>query len=211
MKILQQIDEAFAARQPKELWMMLILLVIAIFALSYQYLFPISQKILQKAQREYRALEQKYNMDKAYIQAMSPGGDSNFYIRKYQSQIEKLKLTYNRYSEEKNYIDFKIRQLSYLLYNKKRWAQFLDSIASKAIKNGVSLEFLANSFPKAGSDFGHVLEIETRGYGKYRDIIKFLNALEESVLLRAEIDIRKGAIGLSENEEVNMLFAKRVF
>ena len=35
------------------------------------------------------------------------------------------------------------------------------------------------------------------------------NALEESVLLRAEIDIRKGAIGLSENEEVNMLFAKR--
>ena len=35
------------------------------------------------------------------------------------------------------------------------------------------------------------------------------NALEESVLLRAEIDIRKGAIGLSENEEVNMLFTKR--
>lgn len=35
------------------------------------------------------------------------------------------------------------------------------------------------------------------------------NALEESVLLRSEIDIRKGAIGLSENEEVNMLFAKR--
>ncbi len=35
------------------------------------------------------------------------------------------------------------------------------------------------------------------------------NALEESILLRSEIDIRKGAIGLSENEEVNMLFAKR--
>lgn len=35
------------------------------------------------------------------------------------------------------------------------------------------------------------------------------NALEESVLLRSEIDIRKGAIGLSENDEVNMLFAKR--
>ncbi len=36
------------------------------------------------------------------------------------------------------------------------------------------------------------------------------NGLEESVLLRAEIDIRKGAMGLTENEEVNMLFAKRV-
>lgn len=35
------------------------------------------------------------------------------------------------------------------------------------------------------------------------------NGLEESVLLRAEIDIRKGTIGLSENDEVNMLFAKR--
>jgi NhaP-type Na+/H+ or K+/H+ antiporter len=35
------------------------------------------------------------------------------------------------------------------------------------------------------------------------------NGLEESVLLRAEIDIRKGVIGLSENEEVNMLFAQR--
>ncbi|MDP6230472.1 MAG: cation:proton antiporter [Candidatus Marinimicrobia bacterium] len=36
------------------------------------------------------------------------------------------------------------------------------------------------------------------------------NGLEEHILLRAEIDIRKGAIGLSENEEVNMLFAQRV-
>jgi NhaP-type Na+/H+ or K+/H+ antiporter len=35
------------------------------------------------------------------------------------------------------------------------------------------------------------------------------NGLEESVLLRAEIDIRKGVIGLSENEEVNILFAQR--
>lgn len=35
------------------------------------------------------------------------------------------------------------------------------------------------------------------------------NGLEEHILLRAEIDIRKGVIGLSENEEVNMLFAQR--
>ena len=36
------------------------------------------------------------------------------------------------------------------------------------------------------------------------------NGLEESILLRAGVDLRKGAIGISENEEVNMLFAKRV-
>ncbi|MBN4080999.1 cation:proton antiporter [Caldithrix abyssi] len=35
------------------------------------------------------------------------------------------------------------------------------------------------------------------------------NGLEEGVLLRAGIDLRKGVIGLSENEEVNMLFARR--
>lgn len=35
------------------------------------------------------------------------------------------------------------------------------------------------------------------------------NGLEESVLLRSEIDLREGAMGLTENEEVNMLFAKR--
>ena len=35
------------------------------------------------------------------------------------------------------------------------------------------------------------------------------NGLEENILLRAEVDLRKGAIGLSENEEVNMLFARR--
>ncbi|MBT3479282.1 MAG: sodium:proton exchanger [Candidatus Marinimicrobia bacterium] len=35
------------------------------------------------------------------------------------------------------------------------------------------------------------------------------NGMEESVLLRAAVDLRKGAIGLSENEEVNMLFANR--
>jgi hypothetical protein len=36
------------------------------------------------------------------------------------------------------------------------------------------------------------------------------NGLEENILLRAAVDLRKGAIGLSENEEVNMLFAKKV-
>lgn len=39
--------------------------------------------------------------------------------------------------------------------------------------------------------------------------VLFGNGLEEGVLLRAGIDLRKGVIGLSENEEVNMLFAKR--
>ncbi len=39
--------------------------------------------------------------------------------------------------------------------------------------------------------------------------IVYGNGLEESVLLRSEIDLREGAMGLTENEEVNMLFAKR--
>ncbi|HBN45929.1 MAG TPA: hypothetical protein DD389_05625, partial [Candidatus Marinimicrobia bacterium] len=38
----------------------------------------------------------------------------------------------------------------------------------------------------------------------------YRNGLEAHILLRAEIDIREGAIGLTENEEVNMLFAQRV-
>lgn len=35
------------------------------------------------------------------------------------------------------------------------------------------------------------------------------NGLDERILLRAEVDTRLGVIGLSRNEEVNLLFAKR--
>ncbi len=176
-------DDFFASRNKNERLLIIATIFFGIIALSYQYLFPYSEKLLKTAKTKKNAIQAKINMDKAYIKAMSVNGDVNYYIKKFMKDIEALKSRYSYISDKKDYLDYKIKELSYLLYNKKRWAQFLNSLTQKAAKNGVEINYILNKFIDATKSFGHVLEIEISCNGDFKNIISYINSIEQSDLV----------------------------
>jgi len=191
MSLLKKIDDLFANRKKSEILLINATIFFGIVAVAYQYIFPWSEKLLKEAKAEKQAIESKINLDKAYLKAMTVNGDPSYYIKQYQKNINQLKNRLRYISEKESYLDFKIKELSYLLYNKKRWAQFLNSLTQKAAKNGVEINYILNNFIDVTKNFGHVLEIEISCNGDFKNLISYINDIEQSDLV---VDVYKLSI-----------------
>ena len=183
MSLFRKIDEFFYERKPSEKRLIYITIIFGILALSYQYLFPMSEKFLKQAKEEKAKIEQKLNMDKAFLRAKTVNGDQYYYVKLYKKEIAELKNRFLAIKDKKDYLDYKIKELSYLLYNKKRWAQFLDSLAQKAAKHNVEINYILNNFLDVTKSFGHVLEVEIACEGDYKNLIAYINDIEQSDLV----------------------------
>ncbi len=183
MSLSQRIDTFFNERKKSEKILIYTSIFILVLAIAYQYLMPISENFLRKSKAHKQQIEAKLNMDLAYLNAMKVNGDQEYYIKFYNKQIEQQKVLFKKIADKKSYLDHKIKELSYLLYNKRKWAEFLNSITHKAAKNNVDIDYIENNFLDITKNFGHVLEIEVGCNGNYQNLIGFLNDIEQSDLV----------------------------
>ena len=98
------------------------------------------------------------------------------------------------------YFDNKLKELSYLIFNEQSWADFLDNLAFLANKNNVKITKIINTFKEPNAQkIEQVLDVNISVDGDYRDIVSYINAIEESKLV---IDINstngklKGNMGI---------------
>ena len=70
-----------------------------------------------------------------------------------------------------------------MLFNQKSWSIFLDSITDKAEIQNVDIQYITNKYVDTNGSFGHVLEIGVGCKGTYKSIVKFMNELEQNVLV----------------------------
>ena len=71
----------------------------------------------------------------------------------------------------------------------KNWAKFLDSIAFKAQKYGIEIGLISNKFFEPNlQEIKQVLTVKIDFSGEFKNILKFINELEESDLV---VDINK--------------------
>ena len=183
MSIVKKIDVFFQERKKSEKYLIYGTIFAGIIAISYQYLLPMSQKFLKIQKSNKEQIEAKLNIDKSYLQAMTVNGDKEYYVKFYRKKIDDEKKKFLHYADKKEYLDQKIKELSYLLYNKKRWASFLNSLTQKAYKNGVDITYISNRFLDITKNFGHVLEVEVGCSGDFKNLISYLNSIEQSDLV----------------------------
>ncbi|NPA63747.1 MAG: hypothetical protein GXO16_02110 [Epsilonproteobacteria bacterium] len=183
MSLTERIDSFFSRRTPTEQLLIIAAIFIVILAISFEYIAPLSESFMKKNKAQKEEIEAKIKDDRSYLKVMTVNGDPEYYVKLYRSEIEKAKQQYLAIQDKYNYLVYKIKELSYLLYNKKRWAQFLDSITKKANANGVDIDYISNTFFDTTNEFGHVLEIEVGCNGEFRDLIGFLNDIEQSDLV----------------------------
>ena len=198
--ILEKLDNYFEGKKETEFYLMVLAVVAVVGLVSYSYLIPMTEAQLKKDLRTQKNLMKKISEEKRYLASVTVNGDNRYKIKKLQNEIAQLKIRYSDLKEVNEYSDYQIQTLSELLFNEKNWAKFLDSISLKAKKNHVDISLISNTFVNNKDSFGHVLEIGVECQGTYRNMIRFMNEIEESELV---VDIYKIDMESDKNIQAN--------
>lgn len=193
---LYPIDQSFASKKPNEVYMIYILIAGVLFAFSYLLFWDNAEADYNKIHKDRLAIEKKLREDEQYLK-MNPES----MIAQIEAQTEQIKQTTLAVKEKNEYINYKISQISELFYNEKAWGKYIDSIAENAKKYKIKLALLSNKKSLDKEKFGHVLDINVYASGQYANMIKFINAMEQSELV---IDLHQLNLSAKEVLEVDI-------
>jgi len=181
--LLLNLDNFFKEKTENEKWMIILMIVAVIGYMAYSLFLPYAEEKLKSSTNKRNSLQKSIRTNKQYIQSITVGGDKDYYIKKYDKDIIKLEKNILNANENINFISSKLEELSPLLFNKKSWSKFLNSITKQAKKQSVKIEYINNNYVDNNGSFGHILEISVGCKGEYKNIAKFMNRLEKNVLV----------------------------
>ena len=181
---LTKIDNYFDEKKPSEVTIMLFAALVLSAVIVYYGIIPYAQNYYDESIRENDRITQDLNKVNSYLSTVSQGDDRNFMINKKQNELLQQQ---NKLADAQNmnqYFDNKLKELSYLIFNEQSWADFLDNLAFLANKNNVKITKIINTFKEPNAQkIEQVLDVNISVDGDYRDIVSYINAIEESKLV----------------------------
>ena len=185
---LAKIDNYFDGKKPSEVTLMLIMALVLSGVIAYYAVIQYAQDYYDNSMSTNSQTTDQLNKVNAYLDSVSQNNDRNndrnFKINQKQNE---LKQRQNELADAKSmnqYFDNKLRELSYLIFNEQSWADFLDSLAILANKNNVKITKIVNTFKEPNAQkIEQILDINVSVDGNYKDIIGYINAIEESKLV----------------------------
>ncbi len=183
VNFLNGLDNFFEHKSENEKWMMIAMITVVIGYISYSFFYPFAKDEYNKAHNKNNSLRKSIATNKQYLQSISQNGDKNYLVNKYEKKIKSLDKRIESANDEISFISTNLDDLSPLLFNKESWSKFLNSITKQAKKQSVSINYIENEYVNNNGSFGHVLQIGVGCFGSYKNITKFINQLERSVLV----------------------------
>ena len=181
--LLNSLDEFFEPKSDNEKWMAIGMVFVVIGYLSYSLFLPYAEDRYNASDREKKRLQKSIITHKEYLNSITINGDREFYVKKYDNDIKTLKKKIVNSNDDISFISSSLEELSELMFNKKNWSKFLNSIAQQAKKQSVNINYIENQYVDNNGSFGHVLQIAVGCDGSYKNITKFMNQLEKNVLV----------------------------
>jgi len=200
-RLLLSLDNFFKEKSENEKWMIILMIVSVIGYMAYSLFLPYAEDKLNNSTKKRNSLQKSIRENKQYIQSITVGGDRDYYIKKYDKDIITLEKNIQKANDNINFISSRLEELSPLLFNKKSWSKFLNSITKQAKKQSVKIEYINNNYVDNNGSFGHVLEIAVGCKGEYKNIAKFMNQLEKNVLVT---DIYGSSIYMDKNKSTTI-------
>ncbi len=180
---LEELDSYFAPKKKNEKWLIILGIAAMISYLAYAYLLPYTENMYKKSESSKKAIQKSIADNNIYLNSITVNGDREFYIKKFDRDIVSKKSDIVNLSNKIKFIDANLEKLSDMLFNQKSWSKFLNSITDKAEIQNVDIQYITNKYIDNEGSFGHVLEIGLGCKGEYKGIIKFMNELEQNVLV----------------------------
>ncbi len=179
-----KIDNYLKDKKSSELSLVFLMVFVTIGFVIYSSVYPVTEKILKNTKNSHKNIKNKLSQEKAYLNSVTRNNDKNFVIKKMSLEVNKQKRLLKETKFANSYVDTKLKELSYLLFNDKNWAKFLDSIAFIGKKYGIELSLINNSFFEPNlQEIKQVLTVKINFSGEFKNMLKFINELEESELV----------------------------
>ena len=193
---LEALDIYFAPKKESEKWLVILGIAGVIAYLGYTLLLPYTEDMYNESERTKKSILKSIADSNTYLRSITVGGDRDFYVKKFDKDIITKKNNIVTLNNKIKFIDNNLEKLSDMLFNQKSWSKFLNSITTKAEVQNVDLQYITNKYIDNNGSFGHVLEIGVGCKGEYKSIVKFMNEIEQNVLVT---DIFKTELSLDEN------------
>jgi len=177
-KYLYDIDQSFAQKSEKDVKLIYGMVFVVLVMFSYLVFWESAEKGYNDIREAKLKVQDKIAADKRYLMA-HPENE----IVRLNQDITTLNTRLSNLKSENTYIKAEIEKIPELFYDQEVWGSFIDSIAENARKNKIKLNFFANRLAADKTKFGHVLNLEIQAEGKYKDMIRFMNAMEKSKLV----------------------------
>ncbi len=193
---LEELDAYFAPKKESEKWLIILGIAGFITYLAYSYLLPYTEQMHKKSDIALKAVEKSIKDNTIYLNGITVNGDRDYYVKKYTQDIANKKKKIEKTKKKIAFIDMNLNKLSDMLFNQKNWSIFLNSITDRASVQDVDIQYIANKYVDNNGSFGHVLEVGIGCQGDYKNIVKFMNELEQNVLVT---DIYNTKMHMDEN------------
>jgi Tfp pilus assembly protein PilO len=193
---LEALDIYFAPKKESEKWLLILGVAGIIGYLAYTLLLPYTEELYKTGERNKNRIQRQIKNNLTYLNSITQNGDRDFLVKKYTQDIIHKNKQIVHLRDKIKFINSNLEKLSDLLYNKKSWSRFLNSITQKAEVHNVDLEYIHSKNTTSKGSFGHVLEITLGAKGTYKNIVKFMNEVEQNVLVT---DIFKTDFSLDSN------------
>ncbi len=193
---LEALDTYFAPKKESEKWIVILGIAGVIAYLGYALLLPYTEDLYKTSERTKKSVQKSIADSNTYLRSITVGGDRDYYVKKFDQDIVNKKSNIVNLNNKIKFIDSNLAKLSDMLFNQKSWSKFLNSITSKAEVQNVDLQYITNKYVDNNGSFGHVLEIGVGCKGEYKSIVKFMNEIEQNVLVT---DIFKTDLSLDNN------------
>ena len=180
---LEALDAYFEPKKESEKWLIILGIAGLIAYMAYAYLLPYTEDMYKKSERVKKSIEKSISDHRTYLNSITVNGDREYYVKKFSKDIANKKKSIILLKNEIKFVDQNLNKLSDMLFNQKSWSNFLNSITDKAAIQNVEIEYIKNKYVDNNGSFGHVLEISVGCHGSYKDIVKFMNELEQNVLV----------------------------
>ncbi len=177
-KYLYDIDQSFAQKSDKDVKLIYGMVVVVLFMFSYLVFWDSAEKGYNDIKAASLKVADNIAQDKRYLM-----GHPESQIVRLNQEITSLNARLTDLKKDNTYVKTEIEKIPELFYDQEIWGAFIDSIAENAKKNKIKLNFFANRLASDKTKFGHVLNLEIQAEGKYKDMVRFMNAMEKSKLV----------------------------
>ena len=181
--ILDKIDTYFEKKSESEKWLIILLFAAVVMFLVYSTFYASSKSVYDRSLANHLSIKKQINIDNNYLNSISKNGDRNYKIKSLDRKIAMDKKTLDNFKVKIVMIKKSFTKLSRFLFGNDVWSSFLNSLTQKAADNNVKINKLSNRYVDSNKSFGHVLEIGLNCTGKFHDILKFVNDMEQSTLV----------------------------
>lgn len=199
--IFDKIDNYFGAKSDSEASTVMGVVALAIGGLLMFAFFSDTKEYKEKQESRLQTAITDLNSAQSRLNTQSGGTqDHEFTVKQKNNELRKEE---NKLADLRNinaHLDAKLRDSASVTFNQERWAAFLDNLSKNAETDNVKIYSIESEQKSIqGNEPQEVLKVTMDIEGKFNNVLKYINDIEESVVV---VDVNGLDINATKDSKV---------